>query len=421
MREAVTSIVYEAFALVAVMGPYMLLGLAAAGALHVLLPLGTAARHLGGPGLKPIFKAVLLGVPLPICSCGVVPIAASLRKSGASEGATIGFLVTTPTTGVDSILATYSVLGGAFAALRVAATTVLGLVAGLGTALVSRTAAAPEVAPIAPEVEARGFVRKIASALEYAAVELFGGIARPFAIGVAIGGLITYFLPAGVLEQTIGRGFLSYAAMMAVGIPLYVCASGSIPLAVALIAKGLSPGAALVFLIAGPATNVATVAIVGKMLGRKPLAVYLATLAVGSVAAGYAADALFAAFPSLVPAVAVATGSCHAAVEGLGAVEIASGVVLLGLIAYHLAAPLVSRLKSLGRAPSASGAVSIRVPDMNCNHCVMTITNAVGALEGVRLVSADPSTKIVALEADSPDGVARAEAAIRAAGFHPEG
>ena len=420
MRDAVTSISYEAFALVAQMAPYMLLGLLAAGALHVLLPLGAAARHLGGPGLKPVLKAVLLGVPLPICSCGVVPIAASLRKSGAGNGATVGFLVTTPTTGIDSILATYSVLGGAFAALRVAATTVLGLVAGLGTALVSGTEEAQAEAPIEAEAAPRGVAGRISAALRYAAVELFGGIARPFAIGVAIGGVLTYFLPAGLLEQTVGHGFLSYFAMMAIGIPLYVCASGSIPLAVALIAKGLTPGAALVFLIAGPATNVATVAIVGKMLGRKPLAVYLSTLIVGSIAAGYAADALFAAFPSLAPAVAVAAKPCHEAVSGLSALEIGSAVVLLGLVAYHLAAPLAARRKPGGGEKAPAGAASLRVPDMNCNHCVMTITNAIAKVEGVRLLGADPATKIVSLEADSPERLERAAAAIRDAGFHPE-
>jgi uncharacterized protein len=420
MREAAVTVLYESFALVAQMAPYMLLGLLAAGALHVLLPLGTAARHLGGPGVKPVLKAVLLGVPLPICSCGVVPIAASLRKSGAGNGATIGFLITTPTTGVDSILATYSVLGGAFAVLRVAATTVLGLVAGLGTALVSGTDQAKAEAPIEAGAAGRGVAGRIAAALRYAAVELFGGIARPFAIGIALGGILTYFLPAGILEHTIGHGFLSYVAMMAIGIPLYVCASGSIPLAVALVAKGLSPGAALVFLIAGPATNVATVAIVGKMLGRKPLAVYLSTLIVGSIAAGYAADALFGAFPSLVPAVAIAQKPCHEAVAGLSAMQIGAAAVLLGLVAYHLARPIVAKLKLGRRAPARAGAAALRVPDMSCNHCAMTITSAVAKVEGVRLVSADPGTKLVTLEADSEERFARAAAAIREAGFHPE-
>jgi hypothetical protein len=388
----------------------------------VLLPLGVVARHLGGPGYAPVLKAVALGVPLPICSCGVVPIAASLKRSGAGNGATIGFLITTPTTGVDSILATYSVLGAAFTALRVAATFVLGLVAGLGTNLVSATEAAVETVPLPEPVRAaRGALRKLAAAVDYAAIELFGGIARPFAVGVALGGVLTVALPAGLLEQTIGHGFLSYAAMMAIGIPLYVCASGSIPLAVALIAKGLSPGAALVFLIAGPATNVATIAIIGRMLGRRPLAVYLTTLMVGSIAAGYAADALFAAFPSLVPAVAVASAHHHEAAAGLGVVEIVSGVFLLGLIAYHLALPLVSKLRARGRDGAAGpGAASLRVPDMNCAHCVQTITSAVAPLEGVRLVGADPATRLVSLETDSADGISRAEAAIRAAGFHPE-
>jgi hypothetical protein len=416
--DALTAILFEAFALISKMGPYLLLGLAAAGVLYVILPFGAIARHLGGAGPWPVIKAVILGVPLPICSCGVVPLAAALKKSGAGDGATIGFLITTPTTGVDSILATYSLLGGAFTVLRVAATLVLGLIAGFGTVLVSH-ADAVAADPSPPAERVRGFGARVAAALRYAFVELFGGIARPLAVGIALGGIIGYALPADLLESTIGHGFLSYLAMMAIGIPLYVCASGSIPLAVALLAKGLSPGAALVFLIAGPATNIATITIIGRMVGKRVLAVYLATLMIGSIAAGYAADAVFAAFPSLTPSFALPDGACHVT-EALGPFEIASGVALLGLIAYHLAAPLVARLRRRGGSVAAAGAVRLRVPDMNCSHCAQTITEAVQKVDGVRLVGADPGTKLVTIETDSPDGVARAAAAIREAGFHPD-
>jgi uncharacterized membrane protein YraQ (UPF0718 family)/copper chaperone CopZ len=415
--DALAAIAFEAFALISKMGPYLLLGLAAAGALHEILPFGAIARHLGGSGPWPVIKAVVLGVPLPICSCGVVPLAASLKRSGAGDGATIGFLITTPTTGVDSILATYSLLGGVFTILRVAATLVLGLVAGFGTALVSH-ADAVAADPPSPIEKAEGLGGRFSAALRYAVVELFGGIARPLAVGIALGGIITYALPSDLLESTIGHGLLSYAAMMAIGIPLYVCASGSIPLAVALLAKGLSPGAALVFLIAGPATNVATIAVVGKMMGRRALAVYLATLMIGSVAAGYAADAVFAAFPSLVPAVPTPAGACHVT-DVLGPFEIASGVAVLGLIAYHLVASLASRLRARGGAVARAGAVRLRVPDMNCDRCVRTITGAVRELDGVRLLSADAGTRLVTIEVDSPDGTARAIAAIRGAGFGP--
>ena len=419
MIDALTAIAFEAFALISKMGPYLLLGLLAAGALYVILPFGAVARHLGGRGPWPVLKAVVLGVPLPICSCGVVPLAASLKRSGARDGATIGFLITTPTTGVDSILATYSLLGCAFTIMRVAATLVLGLIAGFGTALVSHSEAVAAVPP-SPGGSARGFGGRILAALRYAVVELFGGIARPLAVGIALGGIITYALPADLLESTIGHGFLSYAAMMAIGIPLYVCASGSIPLAVALMVKGLSPGAALVFLIAGPATNVATVTIVGKMMGKRPLAVYLATLMIGSVAAGYAADALFAAFPSLVPAIALPDAPCHVA-DALSPFEIISGAAVLGLVAYHLVAGVALWLRSRGGAAPGIGAVQIRVPDMNCEKCARTIAEAVRSVDVVRLLSADPATKLVAIETDSKDGVARASEAIRAAGFHPEG
>ena len=418
MIEVLYEILWESFLLLARMAPYLLLGVAFAGALHVLLPVGFVARHLGGPSLGSVIRAAILGVPLPICSCGVVPVAASLKKSGASDGATVSFLVTTPTTGVDSIMATYSLLGPAFAVARVAASVVIGLAAGLAVALGLRpaeeAAEAPPAMETAPAVGASG--DRLRRAVSYAVGELMAGIARPMVVGTLLGGAIATLVPAGLIGQYVGQGLLSYLVMLGIGIPLYVCASGSIPLAAALLAKGLSPGAALVFLIVGPATNVATVTVVSEMLGKKVLAIYLAALALGSLASGLATDTIFAHLASWVPA-AHAAAHHH---EDLSSFEIITGALMAALLGYHLLfKPLAARLRA--RAKEDDAMLVFKVPDMNCAHCARTITGAVSNLPGIRGVDADPETKLVNLEADDDVDGEAVRKAIEEAGFHPEG
>lgn len=420
MFDLVTGVVIESFLLLARMAPYLILGLAAAGLLRVLLPMGAVSRLLGGRGAASALRAAAVGVPLPLCSCGVVPVAASLKKSGASNGAVVSFLVTTPTSGVDSILATYSLLGFAFAVARVLVSFVIGVVAGVFTSLVERPLAGdPAGAPGAAASvlgQSSGENRAV-TAFSYAFDELMGGIARPLLWGTLLGGVIGYVLPAGVLGQYVGEGLPAYLAMLAVGVPLYVCASGSIPLAAALMAKGISPGAALIFLIVGPATNAASVSVILNMLGKRALAVYLVLIVLGSLAAGWGADAFFAAFPGLVPPPAVAAH--HHQATGLSLLEAASGVVLGLLTLYHVLKPVVARLGRKGEAEMGNR-IQLKVSDMTCQHCVRTITGAVCELPGVKNVSADPATKLVSLDLDEGVDPKAVEKAILDAGYHPE-
>ncbi len=413
MIDALYGIGWESFLLLARMAPYLLLGVVFAGALHVALPVGFVARHLGGSGLGAVMRAAILGVPLPICSCGVVPVAASLKKSGASDGATVSFLVTTPTSGVDSILATYSLLGPAFAVARVAASVVIGLAAGLAVVIWGKPAEDEARAPVLEEPAAEGSALR--RGVSYALGELLGGIARPMLIGTVLGGAIGYLLPAGLIEQYVGKGLLPYLVMLGVGIPLYVCASGSIPLAAALLAKGLSPGAALVFLIAGPATNVATVTVISEMLGKRVLVIYLSVLAGGALLSGLATDTLFAQLATWIPAEHVHAHH-H---ESLSTLELVTGVLMAALLGFHLMyKPLAARLKA--RAMEDDAMLQLKVPDMTCAHCARTITSAVTGLPGITGVECDPETKLVNLEADGSADPEAVRKAIEEAGFHPE-
>jgi len=381
--------------LFAEMAPYLLLGLGAAGVLHVALPVGAVAALLGGPGRGAVVRAALLGVPLPLCSCGVVPVAASLQKSGASRGAVVSFLVSTPTSGVDSILATYALMGPIFALIRPLVSGALGVLSGLGVRrLVPEVPDVPATASTPPQPAAAGGGccdvpegaacpdglcaapsaaqaddRQAAApapcgdgccssappaaattpawrrALSYAFDELLGDIGRPLLLGVLVGGALHWALPSDVLGQLGGWGWLAYPVLLVAGVPLYVCASGSIPVAAALLAKGVSPGAALVFLVVGPATNAASLSMLGGLLGRRAMAVYLVALTAGAVAAGLATDLLFAWLPADWVSSPVGTHSGE-----LGVVHWGSAVVLGGLVAYREIANWRRRRRARGGA-----------------------------------------------------------------------
>ncbi|MBW1806556.1 MAG: permease [Deltaproteobacteria bacterium] len=416
MLDHITGIAVESFYLLAAMAPYLFLGIIVAGLMHVLMPVETVTRHFGRPGIGSVLRASALGVPLPLCSCGVVPVAASLKKSGASSGAVVGFLVTTPTSGVDSILATYSLLGAGFAVIRVVISFILGLGAGIAASFV-RSGKNEPAAQIAenPQPHPRENKNWIANGLGYGFGELLGGIAKPLAIGTLLGGLISYLVPPGILEKYVGQGMLSYLVMLAVGIPLYVCASGSIPLAAALMAKGISPGAAMIFLLVGPATNAATISVVSNMLGRRILAIYLAFLTVGALGAGFVTDAFFSWFPALLPG--VVSGHSHN-MQSLNAFELVSGSLLGLLTIYHLMLRTAAWFKRR-KSPAQDGFV-LRVDDMTCQHCAATITKAVTDLPGVGSINTDPATKLVWLDLDDSADEDLVVQAIVDAGFHPK-
>lgn len=406
MAEALGGVGWGSLQLFAQMAPYLLLGLAAAGGLHVALPVGAVARLLGGPGRWAVVRAAALGVPLPLCSCGVVPVAASLQKSGASRGAVVSFLISTPTSGVDSILATYALMGPVFAVVRPLVSGILGVVSGLAVRRLVPDARALSAAAVPPpqgctacgcgdasaetpggrssppvppcEDSCCGSPAAAASsssascaddcctssssvscaddcctsspaptgvqapawrrALSYAFGELLGDITRPLLLGLLLGGVVHWALPEELFAGLGSWGWLAYPALLLAGVPLYVCASGSIPVAAALLAKGVSPGAALVFLVVGPATNAASLAMLGSLLGRRALVIYLVGLTVGAVVAGLATDLLFAQFPT-----GWASPVGEHAEGGLGLVYWASAGALGGLMLYQQARSTLRR------------------------------------------------------------------------------
>lgn len=280
------------------MSPYLLFGFVIAGVLHVFVSLDAIARHLGKTSIASVMKAVILGIPLPLCSCGVIPAAVTLKKKGASKGSVISFLIATPITGVDSIFATYSLMGLLFTVGRIVAAALTALVAGVLTNLLvphdyhvhgieeGYDEKCPSCNPEEEVVDKARRGNRLIEYLRYTFYELMGDIWKWLVIGTLIGGAIAYAIPDAFIQKYLGSGWQAMLVMLIVGIPMYVCATGSIPIAAALMLKGMSPGAALVFLLAGPATNAVTVTVVSKELGKGATALYVMCVAVMSVLAG---------------------------------------------------------------------------------------------------------------------------------------
>ncbi len=286
--------------------PWLMGGFLLAGLLHVLVPIATISRHLGRPGWAGVLKASLVGIPLPLCSCSVIPVATSIRRQGASRGAFAGFLVSTPETGVDSIMLTYALLGPVLAVVRPVAAFVSAVTVGIlvgddkpepqanGSALPTLQPAAasgePSCCCSSEEPEAAAPRNRLAQAAHYGLVEMMADLSPWLFTGFLLAGLAGAAIPDGFLERNVGSGIGAMLLMLVVGLPLYVCATSSTPVAAALIARGLSPGAALVFLLAGPATNLTTMLVVSRDLGRRGLMVYITTIAVVAVAFGWLVD-----------------------------------------------------------------------------------------------------------------------------------
>jgi len=313
----------ESLAIFLELSPYLILGFLIAGVLHQVLKPAWLTRHVAGEDMKSVTLASLIGAPLPLCSCSVLPVAVSMRRSGASKGATTSFLISTPETGVDSITVSWALLGPALTLARFLGAIVSAIfVGGVVSWFVRRgfdrpereegprptpaiedacghTVSPPrgEALPRAPARTAnaareRSWVHRV---LRYAFVEMMDDLAASMVVGILLSGLIAASIPAEVFQSPIARGFPGMLLMLAIGIPIYVCAAGSTPIAAALLLKGMSPGAAFVFLLASPATNVSSLVVLSRHLGKRVVLVQIAALSVVTLALGGLVDLLWGA------------------------------------------------------------------------------------------------------------------------------
>ncbi|MDY6851365.1 MAG: SO_0444 family Cu/Zn efflux transporter [Thermodesulfobacteriota bacterium] len=289
---------------------YVIFGLLVSGLLRVFLSPSSVAHHFGKDRVSSVFKAALLGIPIPLCSCGVLPAAAALKKQGASNGATTAFLISTPESGVDSMAITYALMDPIMTVARPAAAFTAAAAAGVTENFFSSDNDSGSMTPdltcpvdgccdgksCSPEEHGKHhtFGEKIKAGLKYAFTEVWNDLAAWFLVGIILAGLITVLIPSEVIGQYFGGGLPSMLLMLAMGIPLYICATASTPIAASLILKGVSPGAALVFLLAGPATNITSLTVLPRILGKRGTAVYLAAIAIVAVFFGLALDQVYA-------------------------------------------------------------------------------------------------------------------------------
>lgn len=394
------------------MAPYILFGLLIAGILHAFISPDLMGRHLARPGWKSVLKASILGIPLPLCSCGVLPAAISMRRSGASKSATSAFLISTPQTGVDSIAATWSLLDPAFAIIRPVAALTTAFFGGVAVSLSEKDAVTDHnpiinesPLPLA-EPSKPSLIHRLLEALHYGFFDMMQSIGGWLLGGLVIAALITEFVPTDFFASLASHPLLAMLAVVIVAVPMYVCATGSIPIALSLIMKGLSPGTALVLLMAGPAANFASVTLLSRELGRKATAIYVGSIVVGAILFGLLFDFLS---PSL-PLLSHVTDCCHDAVKTPGLFPAICGVTLIVL----LIVALISRFYYKPKITSDMTKEYL-IKGMNCPHCRMSVEKAIAAVEGVKSVTVNLSTGIATVDGTQTDEAIAA--AVSAAGF----
>lgn len=383
------------------MAPWLLLGFIFAGILHVYMPNGSIKKYMGGKNLKSVIYASLLGIPLPLCSCGVIPTGIAFHKEGASKGSTVSFLISTPQTGVDSILATYSLLGLPFAVLRPIVAFFSGIFGGAITNSVTRNDEEKQIENLSnqksKEIKSNG---KFKTMIKYAFHDFLMDIAKWLVIGLAVAALIAVILPNDFFISYLHNELLSMLLVLAASIPLYVCATGSIPIAAVLMMKGLSPGAALVFLMAGPATNVATMTVIGKAINKKTLFVYLGSIIGSAMLFGWLTN-------QFLPREWFTFAVDHVRHEHellpywfkLTSAILLAIMILNGYIRKYF---IKSKINTI--IPDMSDQITsmkISVTGMTCNHCKMNAENSISSVAGVTNVIADPSKSEVYIEGEN--------------------
>ena len=454
--EILEKFVWQLVTLFSEMAPFLLLGFLLAGILHVWVPNHLYVPKISKTNFKSVLWSALFGIPLPICSCGVIPTSIALRKEGASKGASVSFLISTPATGVDSILATYSLLGGPFAILRPVAAFVTAMLGGLFTNVVTKNEPETGVAVVGEthephhehehcdcegdhcscsqeghdEHSKKSFVQKVRETLEYGFVNMIGDVSKWLIIGLLLGALIAAFVPDDFFLFLHEYPLLCMVVVLVLAMPMYTCATGSIPLALALVEKGITPGAALVLLMAGPATSIASMLVVGKAFGKRTLAAYLTSIALGALFFGFIIDTFFmdTFLASMLPH---ASAECH----GHGALGV------LDYICAGLFALLIIYAKFAHKGCGGHDehhhhegechcnghhheheepvVVTYRVLGMSCSHCKACVEKAILRLDGVLSAEADVANKELRVQWHGDDDVDETalKNAVEEAGF----
>lgn len=375
------------------MAPYIMLGATIAGILHVVISRGFVARQTGNKKWSSVVKASLFGVPLPLCSCGVVPMASYLKKAGASRSSVVSFLISTPQTGIDSMAATYGMMGPFMAVYRPVAAFIAGIASGTLTHLTDRKGKdnRDEDQHVHEPERAKGLKSRITGMLRYAYIESISEIAVNFIIGLAVAAVLSMIIPDDFFAGTVfSRGLPAMLLLIAVGIPMYICSTSSIPVAMTLLIKGFSPGAVFVFLMAGPATNAASLAVLARILGKKQTVMFLLSVIVTSLLGGLVLDGLInltgydisKALPS----------HTHGGETGTSWFLIIVSLIFLTLLAYNIARKITEKIKN-SRIKADKDTTVVGITGMTCKNCEAKARIALIRVDGIKDVKIDHKTK----------------------------
>ena len=384
----------ELFVILTEMAPYLMLGFFFAGLLHLLFPKKRVRKYMGQNNFRSIFNAAMLGVPLPLCSCGVIPTGISFYKHGASKASTVSFLISTPQTGVDSIFVTYSMLGLPFAVIRPIVAFVTGLFGGMVTKKVDpetndKNLQNNENGDELPE----GFLPRIKEMFRYSFIEFLQDISNWLIIGLLIAAIISVFVPNDFFADRIPNDFIGMLVILIISIPVYICATASVPVAAVLMLKGLSPGAALVLLMAGPATNAATITMIGKVLGKKSLIGYLGAIITGALLSGLFIDYFLPQEWFRVSEHFNHMGHDHTGMLPawlkIGSAVILSLLIINGYIQKFISARRIRLQATTQPGFSLENIQTLHVGGMTCNHCKENVENSVKLVSGVEEVNVD--------------------------------
>ena len=385
------------------MAPYLLLGFLIAGVLHVFVPQRFYANYLSRKNRLSVLWAALLGIPLPLCSCGVIPTAIGLRNEKASKGAIASFLIATPQTGIDSILATYSLMGLGFAIIRPMAALITGVCGGL---LVNRLVSEEESSTVEDNCQLSiiNCQFKLFRVLKYAYYDMIRDIGLRLLIGLVVAALIQVAVPDEFFLSFADEPLLQMLVILVIAVPMYICSTGSIPVAAALMMKGLSPGAALVMLMAGPAVNLASILVVHKSMGRHFTSIYLMTIVGFAVLFGLLLNATEQL--SIVNyQLSISEACCMSASNLPSPFKLVCATVLTLLIIFALMMKLFSKFTT--KKPLDPDVTVYRVEDMHCSHCEAAVVRAVENLPGVENAKASASANTLTIKGPATEETVR--------------
>ncbi len=404
---------------------YLMLGITLVGIFNLIINKDTIAKQLGRNSFWSSVKACALGVPLPLCSCSVVPTGLYLKDKGASTATTTAFLISTPQTGVDSIVATYGMMGATFAWFRPLAAFISGVVGGFFVGLFDKEKknnikeiknsneehfeCTSGTCSVHEEIQKSDpILKKITSTIRYAYIETVGDIAVHFFIGLVIAALITLFLPTDlIMRANLSSGIWAMILMIIIGLPMYICSTASIPIAVSFILKGISPGAAFVFLFMGPFTNAASLSILAKKLGKKIVSLYVAVTAVLAVLFGLLLDFLL---NNTMLEISISQMSEHAH-ETASIFQIIIAIIFALLLLYTIGTRVINKLRAKKANKNntyASDGKSYNIYGMTCNGCSSHLQALFLKNENIKNAVVDHETNSALIYGDASEDEIRA-------------